>query len=473
MNRPNFILLVGEDAGRAAGCYGDRDARTPNLDRLATRGCRFDNAFSTAPVCAPSRSTLITGQYSWSIGSHHMRSKLLRPPRLFTEELRDAGYYVNWENKTDFNFEPPRGFADDCAPWLDNLRRDALPAGDRPFFLYHNFGITHESTMWPEPWEGGGSVRDRLRLRDSLTPGQRTDASKVRVPAYLPDMPEVRQNIARFYEALAIMDGQVGAVVDALDASPYANNTIVIYLTDHGRGLPREKRWCYGAGIHLSLLVRAPKLLAPGSARADLVSWVDIAPTVLVLAGISVPDQYHGQVFLGEKRVSERPIAFAGRDRMDETFDRVRVARDARWHYIRNYFPQLPYCQRVRYMEHMETTEAVRELHAQGRLNADQRHWMSEAKPVEELYDAQADPDMVHNLADDPASAGVLIRLRRAWEEMEARHGDLGVVPERELIQRGLVANVLDSEYTARIEPLPERHRVGVDRSVLEWPGDP
>lgn len=467
MNRPNFILLIGEDAGRALGCYGDPDAKTPNLDRLAAEGCRYDNAFSTAPVCAPSRCALVTGQYAWSIGTHHMRSTLLSPPPVFTELLRKAGYYVNWENKTDFNFEPPETFADECKPWLDDLRNDRLP--DKPFFLYHNFNVTHESTMWAKPWDGRGAVGERLENRHLLSPDQQVDPATVRVPAYLPDTPEVRANIARFYEALAIEDRKIGDVLDAIDNSPHRDNTIVIYLTDHGRGLIREKRWLYGAGIHLSLVIRWPKGIKPGSVSDEMVSWVDVAPTLLSLAGVDKTDAMHGRVFLGSQQGSPRQYVFAGRDRMDEAFDRCRAVRDKRWHYIRNYFPQLPYCQRNQYMENMETVRVLREMNARGELTDAQRLWMSPTKPAEELYDALVDRDMVHNLAADPAYADTLARMRRALDDELARHGDLGEIPERELINRGLVKDRL-GEYGAWIEPLPEHLRVGVERSVLEMP---
>src|SRR5690606_35226603 len=233
---------------------------------------------------------------------------------------------------------------------------------DQPFFLYHNFEVTHESTMWPEPWNGSGQVKNRLENRHLLKPDQIVDPAAVRVPAYLPDTPEVREDIARFYEALSIEDTQVGQVLDAIDISPHRDNTVVIYLTDHGRGLVREKRWCYDAGVHLSLLVRWPKNIKPGSVSDELVSWIDIGPTILSLAGIDRPESFQGQVFLGADKAEPRQYAFSGRDRMDEAYDRVRSARDKRWHYIRNYYPQLPYCQRNLYQEHMETTQVLREM---------------------------------------------------------------------------------------------------------------
>ena len=461
---PNFILLVGEDVGLHLGCYGDPYASTPNLDRLAAAGRRYTHAFSTAPVCAPSRSCLVSGRYAFSMGSHHMRSKLCDAPRLFTHELRDAGYYVSWPTKLDFNFDPADDFADDREDWLERLRTGTL--GDRPFFLFRNFGVTHESTMWPEPWDGGGACASREAEMHRLGPGQRHDPADASVPAYLPDTPEVRADIARYYDALSIQDAQIGEVLDALEASPYADDTVVIYMSDHGRGLWREKRWCYGSGIHLPLLVRAPGITQPGAVVDELVSWVDVAPTVLSLAGAAVPKTYQGQVFLGPDRDEPREHVFAGRDRMDEAFDRVRVCRSQRWHYIRNHHPELPWAQRNRYMEHQLTTQAVRELGARGELGEAASQWLAPRKPAEELYDAHADPEMVHNLADQPEHAEVLASHRAALDRFVQQVGDLGELAESELIERSLVEDQLTA-YRERIELLPQRYRIGPERTLL------
>ncbi len=467
--RPNFILLVGEDAGRALGCYGDTDANTPNLDRLAEEGCCYDNAFSTAPVCSPSRSSLVTGLYPWSLGTHHHRSRLLNPPRLFTQELREAGYYVNWANKTDFNFEPPTEFADARREWVEDLEKGTLP--EQPLFLFHNFTVTHESTMW-DASEGRGRQLDRHAKAHLLRAGYRVDPSTVRVPAYLPDCPQVRTNLARFHEGQAIADAEIGRILRALDRSPLRENTIVIYLTDHGRGLVREKRWCYNAGLHVSLVIRAPGLVTPASRCDSLVSWVDIAPTLLSLAGVAIPETYQGKVFLGPDRGSKREYVFAGRDRMDECFDHVRVARNKRYHYIRNRFPEIPYCQRNRYMERMETTRVIRRLAQEGKLSGGSALWVSGSKPAEELYDAQSDPDMINNLADNPALEKVKQTLRAALDEHLNAVGDLGTVPERQLIAQGLVGDSLGEMYEW-VDLLPKGQRIGIERTVVELPEGP
>jgi len=476
-DHPNFILLIGEDTGRHLGCYGDPNGRTPHLDRLAAEGCRYDLAFSTAPVCAPSRSCLVTGRYAYSIGSHHMRSTLKRPPRLFTQELRDAGYFVNWWTKTDFNFDPPADFADDASDWTEPLRQGALP--NQPFFLYRNFAVTHESTMWAEPTSEGdrGAGAERESLEAQLPSDQRARPEDMIVPSYLPDTPEVRADLARYYTALMLQDRQVGEVLDALADSPFADSTVVIYLSDHGRGLVREKRWCYDAGVHLPLIVRGASAgggregqLRPGAVSQELVSWVDLAPTVLSLAGVKIPEQYQGQAFLepgGQPVGAPRTYVFGGRDRMDEIYDRVRFCREKRFHYIRNFWPALPYAQRNRYMEHQQTTRQLRELHARGELSQQAAQWMAPAKPEEELYNAEDDPDMVHNLADDPNHEDELKHLRRALDAHLRDVDDLGKVSERELVDRGLVEDQIES-YRQRVEPLPERYRIGPEQTLVE-----
>ncbi len=460
---PNIMLLVAEDTGRHQGCYGNPLAQTPNIDAIAAEGALYTHAFSTAPVCAPSRSTLVTSCHAFSIGSHHMRSTLLNPPRLFTQELRDAGYYVNWSNKTDFNFTPPEDFADATHVWFDDLAEGNLP--DQPWLLYHNFDVTHESGMWradqmTAPWR-----QDRLKNRQQAPP---IDPEHVEVPPYVPDTPEVRANIAHYLETLAVQDREIGRALDGLEQSGQAENTIVLYLSDHGRGLPRQKRWCYDAGIHLPLIIRWPGRLKPGSIQDEMVSWVDIAPTLLSIAGIPIPAHYQGHALFGEQATSQpREHCLAGRDRMEEAFDRVRVLRDRRWLYIRNDFPDLPYAQCCEFMEQIDAMQALRASRRARTLTGAQALFMAASKPAEELYDCDADPHNVHNLAEDPKQAERLANMRSTLEAELAKVGDLATFPESTLIERGLVADSL-SEYREKITPLPDEDQLGPSQSLLE-----
>lgn len=451
MPSPNILLLVGEDTGLHHSCYGGIPGLTPAIDQLSAEGLTYDRAYSTAPVCAPSRFALVTGNYAFSAGAHHMRSTLKNPPRTFTQDLREGGYFVNWANKTDFNFQPPADFADECSNWIETMEQGHLPQS--PWFLYHNLSVTHESSMWAQNWV----ENVRPKLKDS----ELTRPEDVKTPDYFPDLPEVRQDIARYMDALRLQDREVARVLTALENSGAASNTVVIYLSDHGRGLPREKRWCYDAGLHMPLIIRWPGHLPAGKRSNRLVSWIDIAPTILSIAGIPPRSDFHGFSFLAPRENSIREYALSGRDRMDEAFDRVRTITDGRYRYIRNSYPQLPYAQRIDYMELQQTTQVLRNMNAEGRLNAAQRMWLSPEKPAEELYDASTDPDNVHNLIGDESLAPQLQKMRLALDAMLAECGDLGLVSERELVDRNLVEDRLE-EYRQRIQPLPEHQKVGI-----------
>jgi arylsulfatase A-like enzyme len=314
--------------------------------------------------------------------------------------------------------------------------------------------------MWDvEDGKAGGYQR----MLELLPPERRVDPASVRVPEYLPDVPEVRQEIARYFECLAVQDMQIGQALDAIDRAGVRDNTVVIYLTDHGRGLPREKQWCYDAGVHLPLIIRRPGEKKAGSVDKRVVSWVDFAPTILELAGVPIPKDYQGRSFL----TGERKYALSARDRMDEAYDCIRTITDGRYRYVRNDFPHISYAQRAVYHERSRSLQALRRMDADGTLRAPADVFMQRTKPPEELYDAASDPDMVHNLAANPAHAAKLAELRAALADELERFGDIGGIDERELIARGVVADRLTNEYALRIEPLPEPYCARTGPTVL------
>ncbi len=447
-SRPNFIWLVLDDVSPDLGCYGDPQAITPNMDRLAREGARFTNAFTHAPVCAPSRSGLLTGMYPTTLGSHHMRSKLINPPEVFTKLLRDAGYFVAWPGKVDwnfddgnpdmkvFNYQPTPQQVDSRKDWL----KEAPPK--QPFFHYMNLGITHESQT-----RANAELHKRNTAR--LKPNEFHRPEKMKLPAFYPDAPEIRKDLSQYYDDVTAADYIIGDVLEWLDKYKVADNTVVFVFGDHGRGMPRSKRWVYDSGIKVPLLIRWPGKLKPGAVRNDLVAFIDFAPTVLSVAGVEVPSRMQGQVFLGDKRAKDRQYIYAARDRMDETFDRIRAVRDTRYKYIRNFYPDLPYAQRISYNEENPTMQAWRRLHAEGKLTGAPALFFAPIKPIEELYDTQADPDEVKNLADDRKYQKVLQRMRDALGKWIAETKDLGEYPEEKLIKRGLVRDVL-SAYEQR-----------------------
>ena len=418
--RPNILWITSEDNGPELGCYGDSYASTPNIDALAKRGLRYLNAWSNAPVCAPARTTLISGMFPPSTGSEHMRSRTRLPEgfRFYPQYLRAAGYYCTNNAKEDYNLAKPGEVWDESsrkAHWRSR-------AEGQPFFAIFNLVVSHESQIRKRPHE---PVHD---------PG------KVRLPAYHPDTPEVRRDWAQYYDKVSEMDAMLGDRLGEIEGAGLAEDTIVFYYGDHGSGMPRSKRWPYNSGLRVPLIVHVPekfKQLAPPEYRENeeserLVSFADLPPTLMSLIGLRPPSHFHGHAFMGPYDAGWQPYIYGFRGRMDERYDLVRVVRDDRYIYIRHYMPHKIYGQYIRYMFQTPTTRAWREMHARGELNEVQsRFW--EKKPSEELYDLSEDQDEVKNLAALPEHGATLRRLRRAQQQWAVAIGDLGFLPEGEI----------------------------------------
>ncbi len=446
--RPNIVWIVTEDFSPSMGCYGDPDAITPNLDNLAKQSARFTRCFTHAPVCAPSRSGLITGQYPTTLGSHHMRSTLTKTPQLFVDELRKAGYFVAWPGKTDFNFNVPKGWVDSVADWTKNP--NVLPKG-KPFFAFINIGVTHES-------QARATDEQYQKNTARLKSGERRDRVKLKLPPYYPDTPAVRECVGKYHDNATAMDYTVGDILKLLDDRKLTDNTIVFFFGDHGWGLTRGKRWCYDSGTRVPLLVRWPGQVKPESVRDDLVCFLDFAPTVLSLAGAEVPKAMQGRVMLGAKSQPAPPYVFSCRDRMDETYDRIRSVRGERYRYVRNFHPELPYAQYINYMDEMPIMKDWRRLAFEGKLNDVQKQFFAKTKPAEELYDLATDPFEINNLAQAESAEIQKVRkeLAAALDRWMRDTKDLGAVPEKELIAKGHVVDRLATEYEARIKLHPK-----------------
>jgi uncharacterized sulfatase len=448
-DRPNVILIGAEDISPTLGCYGHPDAVTPNLDRLASQGARFTRCFTHAPVCAPSRSGMITGVYPTTLGTHHMRSRLLKTPPTYVDYLRKAGYFVAWPaagiGKKDFNFDVPKDWVDSDADWTK--KPDVLPK-DKPFFAYVNFTVSHESQARATP-------EQYKKNTARLTRDQFHDPAKVQLPPYYPDTDVVRKNVAVYHDNVSALDHLVGDVLKLIDDRKW-ENTVVIFFGDHGWGLTRGKRWVYDSGTRVPVLVRWPGQVKPGSVRDDLTCFLDVAPTLLTLAGADVPPHMQGRVFLGDKAQPAPKYVFSCRDRMDETFDRIRSVRGERYRYVRNFHPELPYAQYINYMDEMPILKEWRRLAFAGKLNPVQMQFFARTKPKEELYDLEADPHEVKNLADSPDHQATLKEMRAALDQWIKDTKDLGEVPEQELINRGLVEDKLNKEYAERLKLHPK-----------------
>ena len=431
--QPNIVWISCEDISPHLGCYGDPHAITPNLDKLAQEGTRYTNAFTTAGVCAPCRSAIITGMYQNSIGTHHMRCNATLPTWLkpFPVYLREAGYYCTNNSKTDYQFSKPakKEIWDICGAkghWKNR------PQKSQPFFAVFNFTGCHES--------GIASESKYKSVTEDLLPSQRQNPKELTtLPPYYPDTTITREDWKRNYELITAMDAWAGDLIQQLkDAGEY-DNTIIIYWSDHGVGLPRAKRWLYDSGTHIPLIIRVPakfqKSLDISSLATDnqLISAVDFAPTVLNIAGIDPPSYLQGRAFLGLHLSPPRKFVYGARDRMDERYDIIRTVRGPQYRYIRNFEPLKPYYQYMNTPEKGATMQEIRKKEASGQLDPVMALFSANEKPVEELYDTHADPFEIHNLADDPAFSQRLSEMRHALSKWQNEIGDVGLIPEAEI----------------------------------------
>jgi arylsulfatase A-like enzyme len=436
--RPNILWLTCEDMSPHLGCYGDFTVPTPNLDRLAAEGVRYTRAFGVYGVCAPNRHALILGMYPTSTGAGAMRTwkrtsalHMIKDPELlaiptyeatpppeakcFTEYLRAAGYYCANNVKTDYQFRDP------ITAWDDSSRQAHWrnrPDPAMPFFAVFNNTTTHES----------GTFKPRSP--------RVVDPAKIEVPPYYPDTPTVREDLARHFDNITAMDKWAGQMMQELADDGLLEKTIVFFFSDHGDGVPRAKRWVYDSGIRVPLIVRWPDKAGAGTVCEELVSFVDFAPTALSLAGLPIPKHMEGQAFLGGQRSAPRKYVYAFRDRMDPAPETLRAVRDNRFKYIRNYRPDLPYIGFIPYRNQAAMMQELLQSIESGNLGRDQWQFWAKEKPLEELYDTAADPHEIHNLAGDPRYFARLAELRDAHEAWKARFGDLGLIPESELIKK-------------------------------------
>lgn len=426
--QPNIVWIIVDDMSANFSCYGEKTIRTPHVDRLAEEGTRFTKAFVTAPVCSPCRSALITGCYQTTIGAHHHRSgrgamKIRLPgdvvpiPVLFQK----AGYYTCIGGfgaaganlgKTDYNFEWDRAIYD------GNDWAGRKPG--QPFFMQVQLhGGKHRGQGPSKNWQE--------RVRKEL--GGNTPPEDVTLPPYYPRDPVLLQDWADYLDCCRFTDQEVGAVLDRLEKEKLLDDTVVVFMTDHGISHARGKQFLYDEGTHVPLVVRGPGI-TKGGVRTDLVEHIDLAATSLALAGIAVPKWLQGRDLFA-REYAKRDAVFAARDRCDETMEHLRCVRTERFKYIRNYLPERPHLQPNRYKDSKAIVQKLRELHAAGKLDAlAEKLLFADRRPAEELYDLSADPHEVSNLAADPKHRATLEALRKRLSDWEEATGDQGRKPE-------------------------------------------
>lgn len=421
--RPNILWLSVEDISPHLGCYGDAVATTPHLDQFAKQSILYRNAFATAGVCAPSRSAIITGMYQTSIGTQHMRCRAQIPKFIkpFPTYLRNAGYFCSNNSKTDYQFTTPKDCWDQSSGKAHWKNRDK----DQPFFAVFNFTGCHESGI--EDNNKYARITKGIKRHDRKTTAQT-------LPPYYPKTKEVLDDWGRNYDLITATDLWVADKLKELDDAGLSDNTIVFFWSDHGVGLPRSKRWLYDSGMQVPLMVRIPKKLRTQNrdfenVKSDqLVSLIDLGPTVLQLAGLPIPTYMHGKPFLG-KQNSKRKYVYGARDRMDERYDIIRAVRDQRYKYIRNYEPWKAYYQYMNTPEKGRTMKAIRKS-AFNSPSPGVAKFLATSKPIEELYDTLNDPHEMNNLANEDQYRQTLQRMRDAHFAWVAETRDTGLLPE-------------------------------------------
>lgn len=464
--RPNILVFMAEDLGMRVGTFGDANAVTPAIDKLAAEGVRYTNVFTTAGVCAPSRAAHIMSKHQIAFGAQHMRTSSFKeapyrsvpPPELkaYPELLRRAGYFTFTVRKLDYQFSSYAVGSGPFTIWSKEARDVDLHSLDpkQPFFGLVNLPQTHESQIFTD-----NVMKNReAGLEQVVSPDE------VDVPVYYPDTPVVRKAIARQYDNVAAMDRYVATVLEQLEAHALLDNTIIVWTTDHGDGLPRAKRELYDSGIHVPMIIIWPEAyrpawVEPGGVDKRLVSFVDFGPSFLSLVGLSIPESMDGKPVLVELE-AQRDYVFASKDRIDEHRFRERAVRDQRFKYIRNLMPGRPGATHLAYRDRLDIMAALWEQFEAGELSAEQSAWF-EPRPAEELFDTLEDPDEVHNLAADPAYADVVARMRSTLDTW------LGETPDMSELDEAEMGRSMWPGGTAPVTPSPRVERISATSFVM------
>ena len=442
----NVIWISCEDMGPVLGTYGVNEISTPNIDKLAEQGVKYTNAYSTVGVCAPSRFSIITGMYPARLGAHNMRSgnfytykdpdkltykqnkgvvdksgenvpeyEVVTPAnvKVFTEYLRNENYYCVNNNKCDYQFNSPFTAWDEVS---GNISYKDRPE-NTPFFYVKNLMVTHESRIW-------------LRKDEPIT----VDKNILKIPAYYPDIPEVRNDIAIKYSNIQEMDRQVGEIISDLKNDNLLDKTIIFFWSDHGGNLLRQKRAVGNSGLKVPLIVRFPDGYRSGEVDDRIVSLMDLGPTTMSLLGIKPPLFLDGKAFLGKFKTKPRSYAFGSADRFDESTDMQRSVIDGRYVYIKNFMPELPLIYKNKYREQVSMNKKIIQMSNDNELIGDSKYIFMKTKQEEELYDLKYDPYEVNNIANNPDYKDKLIELRDALKSWQNEIDDKGFTNESELI---------------------------------------
>lgn len=447
--RPNILLVIAEDMSyNDISCYGNTDVRTPNLEKFASESVRYTNAFTTGAVCSATRSGLITGMYQTSIQAHNHRT--LGPDKQplpecvlpITFAIREAGYTPvlcmhedpkwgkqnpgSWgSGKTDFNFKFDEKTIFDTNNW------NKVEEG-KPFFGYLTLQASHRGKWWRDI--------DQVR-KDGINP----DKLKTIAP-YYPDNEVTRNDYAAYYDAVETVDKNFGEIISRLEEEGLLNSIIIVFMSDHGRPMPRDKQFCWDEGIHVPLMVRYPDKKGAGTVNDKLISSIDISAQVIKWTGAEIPPNVHGVPF-AEAGTTERKYTISARDRCDETVHRIRAVRTKDYLYIRNFDPEVPFTAQNRYKDtRYPILINERELFAKGELPDNVKPFFAPQKPKEELYDMRKDPRNLNNIADNLKMKKVMNQMRGYLNEWLTVYPDYGQAPESQEVMERIIKQRIE-EY--------------------------
>jgi len=456
-NKPNILWITIEDTSpQFIGCYGNKDARTPTIDKLASEGIRFTNAFSTGTVCSPSRTAIITGVKTYKAGTGNHRSNYPVPEFIkgFPYYLQQQGYYTTNNAKTDYNVAGEKLFIAEAWNESSNQAGWWKRKAGQPFFAVFNYNESHQSRTMTETYDWY-----LKNVFEHLSPEERIGDNEFEMPPFYRDSPEMRKQFARVYNSIKLTDNRISELLARLETDNLKDSTIIFFFADHGEGLPRGKTNGINYGYRVPFIVWFPKMykhLSPwgtsGMVSDELIEFTDLAPTLISLAGGEIPEHLEGRPFLGKKRSDPVKHLHLSSDRSDNGIDMVRTVTDGRFVYSRNYMPYINEARYIRYMEIGEIKQQMRKDLAENKLNPLQKS-LFEPRPAEFLFDIESDLWETKNLADDPEYKPVLEKMRNRLKEEVIQSRDVMFLPEYEI---GLLSKSTTSyEFRLREENYP------------------
>lgn len=461
--QPNILWITIEDTSpQFIGSYGNKDSSTPVMDKFTSEGVQFTNAFSTGTVCSPSRSTIIIGVKTYELGTGNHRSNYSIPSEIkgFPYYLKQAGYYATNNSKTDYNVANAKEFIDEAwdessgnAGWWNRKE-------EQPFFSVFNFNESHQSRTMTNPYEW--YVKEVL---EQLPEEDRIGENVFEMPPFYRDSPEMRKQMARVYNSLKLTDNRIGELIARLEEDGLLDETIIFIYADHGEGMPRGKTNGINFGYRVPFTIWFPekyKHLSPweiGGSTEELISFEDLAPTVISLAGGKAPDYLKGRVLIGEQRSPEVNKLFLSSDRADNGIDMVRTVTDGRYIYSRNYMPFMPEARYIRYMEIGDIKQIMWSDYKNNVLNPLQKSIFEPREP-EVLYDIENDIWESNNLINKPEFQELAAKMRGELDAHILERKDVMFLPEYELEKISSTSNPYEFRLESSKYPIPEIYKV-------------